>query len=109
MPPGLEVMRRFQGRAFFDLTAMQWAFYDAFGVLPAEVVKVLGGHQPQIPVPPGSPLKGPRGRRRGMAGLRLLCQVWNSPARSRAPIERVCSLSSAAWSRWIGPGFHVRI
>ena len=86
MPPGLEVMRRFQGRAFFDLTAMQWAFYDAFGVLPAEVVKVLGGHQPQIPVPPGSPLKGPRGRRRGMAGLRLLRQVWNYPARSRAPI-----------------------
>src|ERR1017187_962439 len=89
MPPGLEVMRRFQGRAFFDLTAMQWAFYDAFGVLPAEVVKVLGGHEPQIPVPPGSPLKGPRGRRRGMAGLRLLRQIWNYPARSRAPIENL--------------------
>ena len=86
MPPGLEVVRRFQGRAFFDLTAMQWAFYDAFGVLPADVVKLLGGQQPEIPVPP-NPLKGPPGRRRGMAGLRLLRQIWNYPAKSRAAIE----------------------
>ena len=86
LPPGLEVVRRFQGRAFFDLTAMQWAFYDAFGVLPADVVKLLGGQQPEIPVPP-NPLKGPPGRRRGMAGLRLLGQIWNYPAKSRAAIE----------------------
>jgi pyruvate,water dikinase len=86
MPPGLEVVRRFQGHAFFDLTAMQWAFYDAFGVLPADVVKLLGGQQPEIPVPP-NPLKGPLGRRRGMAGLRLLRQIWNYPAKSRAAIE----------------------
>src|ERR1017187_9498175 len=86
MPPGLEAVRRFQGHAFFDLTAMQGAFYDAFGVLPADVVKLLGGQQPEIPVPP-NPLKGPLGRRRGMAGLRLLRQIWNYPAKSRAAIE----------------------
>ncbi len=86
IPPGLEVMRRFHGRAFFDLTGMQWAFYDAFGILPADAVKLLGGHQPEIPVPP-DPLKGPQGRRRSMAGLRLLRKVWNFPARSRAPAE----------------------
>lgn len=101
MPPGLEVMRRFQGRAFFDLTAMQWAFYDAFGILPALTVKQLGGQQPEIPVPP-NPLQGPQGRRRGMAGLRLLRQVWNYPARSRAPIESLIdfqrSLSPMDWA-----------
>jgi pyruvate,water dikinase len=86
MPPGLEVMRRFQGRAFFDLTAMQWAFYDAFGVLPADAVKLLGGQQPEIPAPP-NPLQGPLGRRRRMAGLRLVRQIWNYPARSRPAIE----------------------
>ena len=37
MPPGAEVVRRFHGRGFFDLTMMQWAFYDAFGILPADV------------------------------------------------------------------------
>src|SRR5208282_5001572 len=49
---GMEVVRRFQGRAFFDLTGIQWAFYDAFGVLPADTVKAIGGSQPVIPVPP---------------------------------------------------------
>jgi pyruvate,water dikinase len=86
MPPGMEVVRRFQGRVFFDLTMMQWAFYDALGILPADAVKVVGGHQPEIPVPPG-PLKGPAGRRRILAGLRLLRQVWNYPAKARPAIE----------------------
>jgi pyruvate,water dikinase len=86
MPSGMEVVRRFQGRGFFDLTMMQWAFYDAFGVLPAEVARLIGGHQPQIPVPP-DPLKGRSGRRRGLAGLRLLRQIWHYPAKLRPAIE----------------------
>jgi pyruvate,water dikinase len=87
MPAGMEVVRRFQGRGFFDLTLMQWAFYDAFGILPAEVVRLLGGQQPQIPVPPGGPLEGTEGRRRKMASLRLLRQIWNYPAKARAASE----------------------
>ena len=74
IPPGMEVVRRFQGRGYFDLTMMQWAFYDSLGILPADVVKVVGGHQPEIPVPP-NPLKGPMGRRRALAGLRLLRRI----------------------------------
>jgi pyruvate,water dikinase len=101
MPPGAEVVRRFHGRGFFDLTLMQWALYDAFGVLPSEVVRLLGGHQPEIPVPP-DPLKGPLGRRRGLAGLRLLRQIWNYPARTRPVIERHFnsqrSMQSIDWS-----------
>jgi pyruvate,water dikinase len=85
MPAGMEVVRRFQGRAFLDLTMMQWAFCDAFGVLPADAVRMIGGRQPEIPVPP-DPLKGRLGRRRGLAGLRLLRQIWNYPARGRAAI-----------------------
>jgi pyruvate,water dikinase len=103
IPPGVEVVRRFQGRVFFDLTMMQWAFYDAFGILPADVVKVVGGHQPEIPVPP-SPLKGPMGRRRTLAGLRLLRQVWNYPAKARAPMENLWnyqrSLGAVDWSSY---------
>jgi phosphohistidine swiveling domain-containing protein len=85
-PPGLEVVRRFQGRGFFDLSLMQWAFYDAFGMMPADVVKVVGGQQPAIEVP-RNPLKGAAGRRRAAASLRLLRTIWNYPARSRATIE----------------------
>jgi pyruvate,water dikinase len=87
MPAGMELVRRFQGRGFFDLTLMQWAFYDAFGILPAEVVRLIGGHQPEIPVPSGAPLEGPEGRRRKMASLRLVRQIWNYPAKARAAIE----------------------
>jgi pyruvate,water dikinase len=87
MPDGMEVVRRFQGRGFFDLTVMQWGFYDAFGVPPSQVARLIGGHQPEIPVPPGAPLKGTEGRRRQLAGLRLLRQIWNYPAKARAAIE----------------------
>jgi hypothetical protein len=62
------VVRRFQGRAFFDLTSIQWAFYDCFGVMPADTVKSIGGSQPEIAVPP-DPLKGPQGRSRSNGGL----------------------------------------
>lgn len=71
VPMGLEVLRRFSGRAYFDLTAMQWAMYDALGYLPAEFTKGLGRHQPLIPVPSPQPLRGPQGRRRQLARLRL--------------------------------------
>lgn len=101
MPSGMEVIRRFHGRAFFDLTAMQWAFYDAFGFMPADIVKVVGGHQPVISVPP-DPFKGPAGRRRRKAGLRLLRKVWNYPAKSRSIAENALnylrSLQRVDWS-----------
>ena len=101
IPAGMEVVRRFQGRAFFDLTAIQWAFYDAFGVLPADTVKAIGGSQPLIPVPP-DPLKGPPGRRRSMAGLRLLSKIWNYSGKARSALESALSyqrsLESIDWS-----------
>jgi phosphohistidine swiveling domain-containing protein len=101
IPLGMEVVRRFQGRVYFDLTMMQWAFYDSLGILPADVVKTVGGHQPEIPVPP-NPLKGPMGHRRTLAGLRLVRQIWNYPAKARDPIEKLWnyqrSLEPADWT-----------
>ncbi len=69
--PGLETVRRISGRAYFDLTSMQWMMYDGLGVTPAQIVKSIGGHQPEIPVP-GDPLRGPDGSRRRRSQLRLL-------------------------------------
>lgn len=104
VPPGVEVARRFHGRGFFDLTMIQWALYDSLGVLPAEVVRQIGGHQPEIAVPPGSPLlKGRAGFRRSLAALRLVRQIWNYPAKSRPVIETRLDdqrrMESIDWSR----------
>jgi rifampicin phosphotransferase len=87
MPPGMEIVRRFHGRGFFDLTNMQWAFYDAFGVPPAKTAQLIGGHQPEIAVP-ANPLAGREGRRRGFASLRLLRLLWNHPRRAQAAIAK---------------------
>ena len=76
VPTGIETVRRFDGRSYFDFTAMQWCFYDALGVMPADAVRSVGGHHPQIPVPAGNPFKGPEGRRRRRAGFRLLRRLW---------------------------------
>lgn len=46
---GMEVLRRFKGRMYFDLTYTQWVFYEVFGLTPYETNKVTGGHQPEIP------------------------------------------------------------
>lgn len=86
IPPGIEIVRRYHGHAYFDLTAMQWAFYDAFGIAPAETVSAIGGSQPVIPVPP-NPLAGPEGRRRRLAGLRLLRRLWASRGKGRAALR----------------------
>jgi len=72
LPEGMELIRRFHGRAYFDLTTMQWVSYDAFGLLPHELNQSLGGHQPEIPVPSQHPLRGWSGLRRRRAQLRLL-------------------------------------
>jgi phosphohistidine swiveling domain-containing protein len=76
IPPGLEVVRRFDGRGYFDLTGMQWCLYDALGVLPRETVNAIGGQQPEISVPPGNPLRGREGLRRFLARLRLAKRLW---------------------------------
>src|SRR5262249_14374946 len=68
IPPGLQAMRRFHGRGYFDLTAGQWAAYDAFGTLPSQFNPVAGGHQPEIVVPPGR-FRSRSGPRRAAAGL----------------------------------------
>ncbi|MEK7468978.1 MAG: PEP/pyruvate-binding domain-containing protein [Planctomycetota bacterium] len=64
VPAGTEVVRRFSGRGYFDSTSLQWAFYDCFGSLPAESNRGMGGHHGEIPVPPGNPFRGRKGRAR---------------------------------------------
>ena len=72
IPPGLEVCRRFSGRAYFDLTSLFWAFYDGLGISAAEFNRSMGGHQPEFPVDEPDPMKGKHARRRARARVRLL-------------------------------------
>lgn len=102
IPAGMELIRRFHGRAYFDLTGMQWAFYDAFGVLPAETVQAVGGSQPEIPVPK-NPLAGQQGRRRRIARLRLIRQLWANRGKGRAALKSALEyqgrLREVDWSK----------
>ncbi|HEY3364653.1 MAG TPA: PEP/pyruvate-binding domain-containing protein [Symbiobacteriaceae bacterium] len=65
---GMTWVRLFEGRAYINLTALEWAMYDALGITPAETNRILGGHQPEIPVPPATPAQR---LRRGLGQLRM--------------------------------------
>lgn len=87
VPPGLEMLCRTSGRAYFDLTALQWAMYDALGLPPAEFIRGLGGHHPLIPVPSLEPFKGVEGRRRQRARLRFSLWLWREVRKLPRRIE----------------------
>lgn len=63
-PEGLTWSRLYNGRIYMNLSALQWAAYDAFGWSPAETNRALGGHQPEIQVPPPAPVWTGVGRNR---------------------------------------------
>jgi len=44
--------RLFNGRAYFNLSQMQWECYDAYGFSPTHYNRFIGGHQPEITLPP---------------------------------------------------------
>jgi pyruvate,water dikinase len=103
LPPGLEMVRRHAGRLYFDLSALQWIFYDSFGVHPTVTDHLLGGHQPRIDVPPRSPLRGRRGLGRLLANVRLSVVMLMAPGRLAEFTPRIQRLIRAAkalnWSQ----------
>lgn len=94
-PHGLESVRRFDGRGYFDLTGVEWALYDLLGILPAETNKAVGGHQPEIPVPSAKPLEGPDAKRRKLAMRKMLWRLL----RIRREFSRVMPPYFAALKR----------
>jgi pyruvate,water dikinase len=96
LPPGLEMARRHAGRLYFDLSAMQWIFYDSFGGPPSDMNDLLGGHQPEIEVPSGSPFLGRRGLPRLLARLRLFRLMLTVPGRLSEFIPRIRAVARRA-------------
>ncbi len=75
--PGTEHAALFDGRLYLDVSLMQWECYDALGVRPDAVNRLLGGTQPEIAVPP------PSARDRLARGLRMLRYLARSPRQRR--------------------------
>ncbi|ANJ75768.1 pyruvate, water dikinase [Ralstonia insidiosa] len=50
--PGLDRAALFHGRVYLDVSLMQWEAFDAFGIAPDAINRMLGGTQPEIVVPP---------------------------------------------------------
>jgi len=50
LPDGLSFVRLFQGRAYFNVSLIQWVYFDSTGYLPAATNRNIGGHQPEIEI-----------------------------------------------------------
>lgn len=89
LPEGLTWSRLFKGRAYLNLSALQWAAWDAFGIKPAETNRALGGHQEEVqaPAPPPRFSKLWRERNRRLLRFgRILRQVTRNAAETNQRI-----------------------
>jgi rifampicin phosphotransferase len=63
-PDGMHWIRLYQGHPYFNLSLIQWVFFDAYGIPPVRTNRMLGGQQPAIQLPPGGTFAGAAGRGR---------------------------------------------
>ncbi len=75
VPSGLNWVRNYRGRGYFNLSALQWEFYDGLGILPGMTNEYMGGHQPEIKVSSGNPLGGLKGIGRFLRGIVLFVNI----------------------------------
>jgi len=64
LPEGLQFSRFFNGRLYCNLSALQWAMFDAMGSLPRDFNVGWGGHQPEIELKDPKPFEGLSGLKR---------------------------------------------
>ena len=99
LPAGMEVLRRFGGRPYFDLDSLQWSLYDALGILPAETNRQMGGFQREIRVPAGNPMRGRPGWGRARRRLRLLSRLWRLHRTAPRRIDGIIAAARAGRDR----------
>lgn len=93
IPAGMEVVRRFGGRGYFDVTSLMWSFWDCFGVDPAESSRGMGGHQENVPVAAGNPFRGRKGWGRIVRTIRAMRVLLRLPRTVPPEIDRVFRVS----------------
>lgn len=70
--PGVRRAALHWGRLYLDASVMQWEAYDALGIAPQAINRLLGGSQPEISVPPRS------ARQRLRHGASMLRYMWHA-------------------------------
>lgn len=91
--PGAQRAALFSGRLYLNSAFIQWECYDAMGIAPAATNRLLGGHHPEIAVPPAS-----LGQRAARAG-RIVRYLVKS-GRQRRLGRRQVSEAHAACAAW---------
>ncbi len=101
VPEGLPYLRLFHGRAYLNLSLMQWCNYDACGITPRQYNTSVGGHQPEIGVSENSPYGGLKGLKRiwRMMKLILACMKANRNA------GRIFDTVGRYTAGWLKKGF----
>lgn len=64
IPPGLQYVRLYKGRAYINMSILQWGFYDGLGIAPRDINGAFGGHQPEIEISEKKPYAGINGFKR---------------------------------------------
>ena len=91
--PGAQRAGLFHGRLYLNLSLLQWEGYAAIGIQPAAMNRLIGGHQPEIRVPP------PTLRQQLERRLNLLRYIFKSPLRRKAG-RRLVDKVMAQTARW---------
>lgn len=83
--PGLQRTALHQGRLYFETAVLQWEAFDAFDVAPKSYNRLIGGHQPDISVPPRA-----LGQRlvRAWRGTRFLLKIIGPRLRAKSTLAR---------------------
>lgn len=91
--PGIQRAALFHGRLYLEAAVLQWEAFDAVGFPPKALNALLGGHQPEITVPP-PPLR--QRLRRMAAMLRYLRRARPYRRRAEALLAETHA-QAAAW------------
>lgn len=88
--PGVQRAGLFHGRLYLEAAIMQWEAWDAVGLPPHSLNRLLGGHHPAITVPPAN---WRQRWRWALAMLRYLRRAGAIRRRGEAAISRLRALA----------------
>jgi len=90
MPPGLQYVKRFAGRCYWNSSLQQWVGFDLFGGKPnGEIKKTMGGHEPEVKINEDKPYHGIKGLKRIGRMIKLvLFMIKSSRNRSFEQVDK---------------------
>ena len=83
VPPGMRLVRLFQGRPYFNLSLQQWLLYDALGLSPRKTNDSLGGQLSEITIDEKKPYAGVKGLKRIARMLKFVLAISKTKRQSK--------------------------